>query len=172
VLESTPAPADAPSGKPPEPPKGRSPVGPIARAVCFLPTGSGRRAAFTGVVLAALAAGLVGGAFIFRSAGYRRGYHLGYESVGYYEGAAIADSMKAAAGNAVLESAGMLPDRSRQGSWQVARFSLTRARELCSYGAAPDADTLVVATFASQESAEVGKSFYSGSDGRIHYVSR
>jgi hypothetical protein len=171
-LSTPPAPADTPSGRPPEPHKGRSSVGPIARAAQFLPTRSGRRAAFAALVLLVLAAALVAGSFLFRATGLRRGYHLGYESVGYYEAAAIADSMKAAAGNAVLESAGMLPDRSRQGSWQVARFSLTRAGELCSYGAAPDADTLVVATFASQESAEVGKSFYSGSDGRIHYVNR
>jgi hypothetical protein len=123
-------------------------------------------------VLLALAAGLIGGMFLFRATGYRLGYHLGYESVGFYEGTAIADSMKAVARNAVLEAAGMLPDSSRQGSWQVARFSLMRAKDLCSYGASRGLDTLLVASFTSHENAAVGKSYYSGSDGRIHYVNR
>ncbi len=172
MLESTPAPADTPSGRPPEPHKGRTSIGPIARAARFLPTRSGRRAAFAGLVLLALAVAFVGGVFLFRATGHRLGYRLGYESVGYYEGAAIADSMKAVAGNAVLESAGMLPDPSRQGSWQVARFRLTRAGDLCSYGATPGVDTMVVATFTSHESATTGRSFYSSSDGRLHHVNR
>ncbi|GEM_PF-3078950 len=172
MLESTPAPAPTSPGEPHESAEGRPTAGSIARAVRFLPTRSGRRAALSGLVFLTLVAALVGGAILFHATGYRGGYRAGYESVGYYEAAAIADSMKSVAGNAVLESAGILPDRSQQGSWQLARFSLTPARELCSYGAARGVDTMVVATFTSRESVLAGNSYYSGSDGRIHHVNR
>ncbi|MBN2464019.1 hypothetical protein JXD38_00130 [candidate division WOR-3 bacterium] len=167
-----PAPAATTPSRPSELKKGQFPVGPIARVVGLLHTRSGRRAAFATLVLFALTAALVGGAFLFRATGYRHGYELGRKSVGYYESAAIADSMKVSAGNAVLESAGMLPDPNQQGSWHVARFRVTRAEKLCSFGTTQGLDTMVVATFTSQESATVGRSYYSGSDGRIHHVNR
>jgi hypothetical protein len=85
------------------------------------------------LILVALAVGYIAGALLLRAAGYRKGYAAGYASVGYFEGAAIADSMKADASDSVLGLAGLMPEPGRHGLWYVARFSLTPAEALCKH---------------------------------------
>jgi hypothetical protein len=119
-----------------------------------------------------LTASYIAGAFLFRAAGYRKGYAAGFESVGYYEGAAIADSMKEVASDTVLGRAGLMPDSGQHGLWHVARFGLTPARALCRYGDERELDTMRMPFFSEHERAPVGRSYRSGSYGRLYHVDR
>jgi hypothetical protein len=124
------------------------------------------------MVTVALVVSYIAGALLFRAAGYRQGYASGFASVGYYEGAAIADSMKAVASDTVLVRAGLMPDSGRHGLWHVARFSLTPARALCKYGSERALDTMKLPIFSEHEQAPVGRSYRSGSSGRLNHVDR
>jgi len=151
-------------------PPGQQPqVVSTSRAFQFIRTRAGRYAA---LVFVALAVSYIAGALLFRAAGYRKGYRVGRESVGYFEGAAIADSMKADASHTVLGLAGLMPDSGQYGLWHVARFGLTPAKALCKYGDERALDTMRVPTFSEHALAQVLRSYRSGSDGRIHYVDR
>jgi hypothetical protein len=123
------------------------------------------------LVLVALAASYIVGSLLFRAAGYRQGYAAGLASVGYFEASAIADSMKAVACDTVLARAGLAPDSGRQGVWQVARFGLTPAKALCSYGGERALDTMRLPVFSEHEQAPVSRYFRSG-NGHIHHVDR
>jgi len=135
-------------------------------------TRAGRRVAYAGLAIVALVASDIVGALLFRAAGHRKGYAAGRESVGYFEGAAIADSMKADAADTVFELAGLMPDPGQHGRWQVARFGLAPAKTLCKYGNERVPDTTKVPTFSGQMLAPAGRSFRSGSGGRIYHVDR
>jgi hypothetical protein len=113
------------------------------------------------LVLVALAVSYIAESMLFRAAGFRQGYAAGFASVGYYESAAIADSMKADANDTVLVRAGLMPDSGRHGLWQVARFGLTPARALCKYGSERALDTMKLPVFSEHEQAPVGR-FYRG----------
>jgi hypothetical protein len=136
----------------------------------FIRTRAGRLTA--ALVVVALIASYAVGAWLFRAAGYRKGYAAGFASVGYFEGAAIADSMKAVAGDTVFARAGLLPDSGRHGLWHVARFSLTPAGSLCKYGTEPALDTMKLPAFSGHEQAPVGRSYRSGSSERLYHVDR
>jgi hypothetical protein len=123
------------------------------------------------LVFVVLAAGYIAGSLLFRATGYRQGYAAGLASVGYFEAAAIADSMKAVACDTVLARAGLAPDSGRQGVWQVARFGLTPAKALCSYGGERALDTTRLPVFSEHEQALVGRYFRSGG-GHIYHVDR
>jgi len=170
---SAPVSPGPPPDKPPESVSGKRPqVGSDAGALRFTRTRAGRRAAYAVLVLVALAGSYVAGARLFRAAGHRKGYEAGYTSVGYFEGAAIADSMKADASHAVLELAGLMPEPGQQGLWLVARFGLSRAKAMCKYGTERELDTMRVPTFSAHTPAPVGRSYRSGSDGSIYHVDR
>jgi hypothetical protein len=124
------------------------------------------------LVLVALAFSYIAGALLFRAAGYRNGYAAGFASVGYFEAATIADSMKAVASDTVLVRAGLMPDSGQHGLWHVAHFSLTPARALCKYGSEQALDTMKLPMFSEHEQAPVGRSYRSGSSGRIYHVDR
>jgi len=167
-----PAPTDPSQDKPLETAsKRRSKVGSILPAALgFIRTRAGRLTA--ALVLVALAVSFFAGALLFRAAGYRKGYAAGFASVGYYEGAAIADSMKAVASDTVLGSAGLMPDSGQHGLWHVARFGLTPAKALCKYGHTPGLDTMKAPNFSDHTRAPVGRSYRSGSNGRLYHVDR
>ena len=105
----------------------------------FIRTRAGRLTAV--LVLVALAVIYIAVALLFRVAAYRKGYAAGCASVGHFEGAAIADSMKAVASDTVLARAGLMPDTGQHGLWHVARLGLTPARALCAYGSERARDT-------------------------------
>lgn len=151
------------SAKPPQPAS-------AANALPFIRTRAGLMTA--ALVLVALAVSYIAGSMLFRAAGFRKGYAAGFVSVGYYEGAAIADSMKAVAGDTVLVRAGLVPDSGRHGLWQVACFSLTPARALCKYGSERALDTMKLPVFSEHEQATVGRFYRSGSSSRLYHVDR
>jgi hypothetical protein len=164
-----PAPTDPLPDKPLESLSANRPqVGSTPRVLRLISTRAGRWIA--ALVLVALAASCIAGAFLFRAAGYRKGYAAGYASVGYFEGAAIADSMIADASHAVLGLAGLMPEPGQHGLWHVARFGLTPAKAQCKYGNTPGLDTTKVPFFSEHTPVPVGRSYRSGSDGRIHHV--
>jgi len=136
----------------------------------FVRTRAGRRTA--ALVLVVLAVSFVAGAFLFRAAGYRKGYAAGFASVGYFESAAIADSMKAVAGDTVLVRAGLMPDSGQYGLWHVARFSLTPAGALCRYGSERALDTMRLPVFSEHKQAPVGRFYRSGASSRLYHVDR
>jgi hypothetical protein len=168
-----PAPTDPSQEKPLESPPVKQPqVGSTSGAQRFSRTRAGRRIAYAVLVLVALAASYIAGALLFRATGHRKGYAAGYASVGYFEGAAIADSMKADASDTVFGLAGLMPDSGQHGLWHVARFGLTPAKALCKYGNQRELDTMRVPTFSAHVLAPVGRSYRSGSGGRIYHVDR
>ncbi len=128
--------------------------------------------AYAGLAIVALVASDIVGALLFRAAGYRKGNAAGRESVGYFEGAAIADSMKADAADTVFALAGLMPDPGQHGIWQVARFGLAPAKTVCRYGTERVSDTTRVPTFSGHMLAPEGRSFRSGTGGRIYHVDR
>jgi hypothetical protein len=156
-------PLDSPPAKQPQ-------VGSTSGTLPFIQSSAGRWTA--ALVLVALAISYVAGAFWFRAAGYRKGYAAGFASVGYFEGAAIADSMKAVASDTVLVLAGLMPDSGQHGLWHVTRFGLKPAKALCKYGSERALDTMKVPIFLENERAPVGRSYRSGSYGRIYHVDR
>jgi hypothetical protein len=165
-----PAPTGSPENKPSEfPSADPTRAAPTSTKPPYMKNRAGLIAA--AVVLVALIASYVVGALLFRSTGYRRGYAAGFASVGYYEGAAIADSMKAVARDTVFARAGLLPDSGQHGLWHVARFNLTPARAFCSYGSEPALDTMRLPVFSEHERAPVGRS-YRGASGRLYHVDR
>ena len=139
-------------------------------ALPFIRTRAGRMTA--ALVLVALAVSYIAGTLLFRAAGFRKGYAAGFASVGYFEGAAIADSMKAVAGDTVLVRAGLLPDSGRHGLWHVVRFSLTPARAVCKYGSERALDTMKLPVFSEHEQAPVGRFYRGGSSSRLYHVDR
>jgi len=141
-----------------------------SKALPFIRTRVGRLTA--ALVLVALAVSYIAGSMLFRAAGFRRGYAAGFASVGYYEGAAIADSMKADAGDTVLVRAGLMPDSGQHGLWHVARFSLTPAKALCKCGSERALDTLKLPVFSEHEQARVRRFYRSGSSSRLYHVDR
>lgn len=166
-----PAPTGPSQDKPPESaPANRPQVVSTSGALWFIRTRAGRRT--VALVLAALAVSYIAGALLFRATGYRKGYAAGFASVGYYEGAAIADSMKAVAADTTFERAGLRPDSGQYGLWHVARFGLTPAQALCKYGNTPGLDTMKVPVFSEPELAPVGRFYHSGSSGRLYHVDR
>jgi hypothetical protein len=166
-----PAPTDLSRDKPLESQSVNPPqVGSTSTSLPVIRSRAGRWSAV--LVLAALVASYMAGAFLFRAAGYRKGYAAGVGSVGYYEGAAIADAMKAVASDTVLGRAGLMPDSSRHGLWHVARFGLTPARALCRYGDERELDTMKMPFFSEHERAPVGRSYRSGSYDRLYHVDR
>jgi hypothetical protein len=166
-----PAPAGPSQDKPLEPQSATRPqVGSASTALPFIRTRAGRLTA--ALVLVALAVSYIAGALLFRAAGYRKGYAAGCESVGYFEGAAIADSMKAVASDTVLARAGLMPDSGQHGLWHVARFGLEPAKALCKYGSSRELDTVKVPSFSEHAQAPVGRSYRIGSSSRIYYVDR
>src|SRR5512143_3314253 len=120
-----------------------------------------RPARLIALVLVTVAVSCVAGAFLFQATGSRKGYQTGYASVGYYESAAIADSMIADASNSTLRSAGLAPETGQHGAWYVARFELARAGKLCRYGATPVPDSVRVPTFSALARVPTGKSYNS-----------
>jgi hypothetical protein len=124
------------------------------------------------LVLIGLAASYIAGAALFRAAGYGKGYAAGVASVGYFEGAALADSMKAVAGDTILARAGLMPDSGQPGLWHVARFGLTPARTLCKYGSERALDTIKLPVFSQHERAPVGRSYRSSGSSRLYHVDR
>ena len=139
-----------------------------AKPLPFIQTRAGRLT--TALVLVALAISYITGTLLFRADGYRKGYAAGLASVGYFEAAAIADSMKAVAGDTVLVRAGLMPDSGKSGLWHVARFGLTPAKALCKYGSEPALDTMKLPVFTEHESVTVGGFYRSGASGRLYHV--
>jgi hypothetical protein len=139
-------------------------------ALPFIRTRAGRLTA--ALVLVALTVSYIAGALLFRAAGHRMGCAVGFASVGYFEAAAIGDSMKAVASDTVLVRAGLMPDSGQHGLWHVARFSLTPAGALCKYGSERALDTMKLPVFSEHEQAPVGRSYRSGSSGRLYHVDR
>ena len=166
-----PAPTGSSRDKPLESqPANPTQTAPISMTLPFIRTRARRLAA--ALVLVALAVSYIAGALLFRAAGYRKGYAAGLASVGYFEADAIGDSMKAVASDTVLVRAGLMPDSGQHGLWQAARFSLTPARALCKYGSERALDTMKLPVFSEHERAPVGRSYRSGSSGRIYHVDR
>jgi len=149
-----------------KPPQGVS----TSVALPFVRTRAGRLTAT--LVLVALAASHIAGALLFRAAGYSKGYAAGIASVGYFEASAIADSMKAVAGDTVLVRAGLMPDSGQHGLWHVARFSLTPAGALCRYGNERALDTMRLPVFSEHKQAPVGRFYRSGASSRLYHVDR
>ena len=170
---SSPAPTGPSPAEPRKSPSGRRPrVGSTSGALRLIRTRVGRWIAYAALALVTLAGSYIAGAHFFRAAGSRSGYRAGYASVGYFDRAAIADSMIAVASDTVLGLTGLMPDSGEHGLWHVVRFGLTPAKALCKHGNEQGLDTIVVPTFSADTPAMVGRSYHTGSDGRIYHVDR
>ena len=136
----------------------------------FIRTRAGQLTA--ALVLVGLVASYIVGTILFRADGYRKGYAAGFASVGYFEGVAIADSIKAVASDTVLVRAGLMPDSGQHGLWHVARFRLTPARALCKYGSERALDTMKLPVFSEHEQAPAGRYYRSAASGHLYHVDR